>query len=84
MLQILPALSLGPFDAFRSPVFTQISAFGEHHEPHWLQPALTTTSPPRQLAKPTGESWSISLHIPRHEYEAGQAQTEAYKGDVQD
>ena len=76
-------MSLGPFHALRSAVLTQISAFGEHHQPHWLQASLAAIASTRQLAESTGQARSVGLEFSRHEYETGEAQTESYEGNVQ-
>lgn len=36
------------------------------------------------MAESAGEAWGVGLHISRHEYETGQAQTETYEGNVLD
>lgn len=84
VLEILLALSLGPLDTLGSPVLTQISAFGEHHQPHWLQRSLTVIAPSGQLSKSTGQARGVGFHVPRHEDETGKAQTQTYEGNIQD
>ena len=37
-----------------------------------------------QLAESAGEARGVRFHVPGHEDEAGEAQTETYEGDVQD
>ncbi len=84
ILQILLALPLRPLDALGPPILTQIRAFGEHHQPHWLQRPLTAIVPTRQLAEPAGEARGVSLHISRHEDEPRQAKAEPDERNVQD
>lgn len=36
------------------------------------------------MAESTGQAGSVGFEFPRHEYETGEAETEAYEGDVHD
>ena len=36
------------------------------------------------MAEPTGQARSVGFHVSGHEDEAGEAETEAYEGNVQD
>ena len=83
MPQILNPLLLRPPRAPRPPIPTQISALRENHEPHRLQGAGTIGSAPGgQLCQSAIEAGAIGGHFPRHEDVAGEAEAEAYEGDV--
>lgn len=84
ILQILLPPPLRPLHALRPPVLAQISALGKHHQPHRLQTPLSASAPTRQLPEPSRQARGVSPHVPGHEHETREAETEPHERDVQD
>lgn len=80
MPQIANTLPFRPITALPPAIYPQIRAFREHHQPHWHQLAMLVGA--SQLTHSSGQARLIGGHFPGHENEAGEAETEAYDGDV--